>query len=61
MTDKTAIEIIQETISVDEFGNVSFRKDTGRGRGRKITIPSDQFDRFAEIIKETAQKRKTEI
>jgi hypothetical protein len=58
MSEKTAVDFIQETIDVNEKGDVSFRSDQGgRGRGRKTVIPADQFDRFADIIKRIAKNR----
>ena len=55
--EKKAIDIIRETIKVDNDGNLSFRIDAGRGRGRAIKIPADQVDQFVEVVKEKTNER----
>lgn len=53
--EKTTMDVIRETIKLDKDGNVEFKTDSGRGRGRAIKIPSSDIDQFIALIKITAK------
>lgn len=53
--EKKTIDIIRDTMKKDEQGNITFSIDQGRGRGRKIVIPSDQIRSFIELINEKSE------
>lgn len=50
--DKSAIEIIRDTMKLDNDGNLEFKIDSGRGRGRPIKIPVADVNSFVDLIKE---------
>ncbi len=56
---KSVIEIIRDSLNVDASGTVRFRSRTGRGSGKAIEIPGEQFDEFVKIITETKENRET--
>jgi len=56
-SDRTIIDIIKESIDVDENGMVRFRSRLGRGSGKAIEIPGDQFDTFVELMIKTKEAR----
>lgn len=58
--EKQAIEIIRDTIDVDAAGTVRFRSRTGRGSGKAVEIPGDQFDEFVSLMLQ-AQKSREDV
>lgn len=56
---KSVIDIIRDSLKVDASGTVRFRSRTGRGSGKAIEIPGEQFDEFVKIITETKENRET--
>jgi hypothetical protein len=53
--DKTAIEIMRESMKV-ENGQVTFRTRTGRGSGCGVSIPAEQFAEFMKVMGEVQGK-----
>lgn len=56
---RTVSQIVEETLDVAADGSVSFRAGLGKGSGRPISIPGDEFDSFVSLINETAANRKS--
>jgi hypothetical protein len=54
------IEIVRDTLTVNNEGAITFRCRVGRGSGKAIEIPADQFDEFVDLMQET-QTRLTEV
>jgi len=50
-------KIVERTLQVGPDGSVVFRAALGKGSGRPVTIPGDQFDQFVSLMNETALKR----
>ena len=55
------IDIIRESVDVAADGTVRFRSRLGRGSGKAIEIPGDQFDAFVEMMVKTREVRKSLI
>ena len=56
-TSQTTTDIVEDTLKVDASGNVTFRASRGKGSGRAVNIPGDQFDTFVSLLTETATRR----
>ena len=54
------IEIVRDTLTVNNKGAITFRCRVGRGSGKAVEIPADQFDEFVNLMQET-QTRLTEV
>ena len=54
---ETVSEIVRSTLKVAPNGSVVFRARRGKGSGKAIEIPGDQFDRFVDMMRETADCR----
>jgi len=59
-SNSTVAEIVKGTTNVDAEGNVSFRCALGKGSGRPVEIPSDQFADFVDKINALAGEREAE-
>lgn len=57
--ERSAIEIVEDSLEVDANGAVSFRSRAGRGSGAGVEIPCEQFSRFMELM-EMAQSKQQE-
>ena len=57
--DKSILDIIKESIDVDATGTVRFRSRTGRGSGKAVEIPGDQFDAFVNLMIKTKEVRES--
>jgi hypothetical protein len=53
------IDIIKGSIDVAADGTVRFRSRLGRGSGKAIEIPGDQFDAFVEAMIRTREVRQS--
>lgn len=47
---KSVIQIIRESVDVDALGSVRFKSRQGRGSGKAVEIPHDQFDEFVDLM-----------
>lgn len=56
---KSVVEIIRDSLDVDASGMVRFRSRTGRGSGKAIEIPGEQFDEFVELMIKAKENRET--
>ena len=54
---QTVLDIVRNSLDVDSSGNVSFRSRTGRGSGKAVSIPADQFDEFVNLMVATKDSR----
>lgn len=54
---KTVVEIIRDSLDVDASGTVRFRSRTGRGSGKAIEIPGEQFDEFVNLMVQAKENR----
>lgn len=54
---RTVSQIVEETLDVSANGDVTFRAGLGKGSGRPIEIPANEFDSFVTLINETAATR----
>jgi hypothetical protein len=57
MSNRSTIEIIKESLNVDN-GTVTFKCREGRGSGKAVQIPAEQFDEFVTLIKQTQENLK---
>ena len=48
--EKTVVEIVKESLDVDASGTVRFRSRTGRGSGKAVEIPGEQFEEFVKLM-----------
>ena len=48
--NRSVIEIIRDSLDVDAEGTVRFRSRIGRGSGKAIEIPGDEFDDFVSLM-----------
>lgn len=55
--ERSVIEIVRDTLDVAGSGAVSFRTRTGRGSGKAVEIPGDQFDEFVTLLIQTRESR----
>lgn len=55
--DRTVSQIVKSTLDVAADGSVTFRAGLGKGSGRPIEIPAEEFDSFVTLINETAANR----
>jgi len=62
MSNRSTIDIIKESIGVGSDGAITFKCREGRGSGKAVQIPTDQFDEFVNLMKQTQEtlKNKTE-
>lgn len=56
---KSILEIIKDSIDVDGSGTVRFKSRIGRGSGKAVEIPGDQFDEFVNLMIKTKEVRKS--
>ena len=56
---QSTTEIVEDTLTVDADGNVTFRASRGKGSGRPVNIPGDEFDTFVSLLNETASRRQS--
>ncbi|MFA5024262.1 MAG: hypothetical protein WC523_04860 [Patescibacteria group bacterium] len=59
ISEQSILEIIKNSIDVDAVGTVRFRSRLGRGSGKAIEIPGDQFDEFVNLMIKTKEVRKS--
>ena len=57
--EKSIIEIIKDSLDVDGTGTVRFKSRTGRGCGKAMEIPGEQFDEFVDLMMKTKEIRKS--
>jgi hypothetical protein len=55
--EQTVPEIVEDTGRVTTDGSVTFRTSLGKGSGRAVHIPGDQFDEFVGQMNELASTR----
>lgn len=56
---RPVIEIVRDSLDVDSSGSVRFRSRTGRGSGKAIEIPGEEFDEFVNLMIQTRESRET--
>lgn len=56
---QSTTEIVEDTLTVDANGNVTFRASRGKGSGRPVNIPGEEFDTFVSLLTETASRRQS--
>ena len=56
--DKSVIDIVRESLAVNEEGTVFFKCREGRGSGKATEIPGDQFDEFVSLMVKLQAVRK---
>lgn len=54
---KTVSQIVEDTLDVSADGSVTFRAGFGKGSGRPVVIPGDEFDSFVALISTAAVTR----
>lgn len=54
---KTVVEIVKDSLDVDSAGTVRFRSRTGRGSGKAVEIPGEQFDEFVHLMMQVEKER----
>lgn len=54
---QSVLDIVKESLDVNAEGDVSFRSRKGRGSGKPLSIPADQFDAFVELMNKTKDSR----
>jgi hypothetical protein len=54
---RSIVEIIRDSLDVDASGTVRFRSRTGRGSGKAIEIPGEQFDEFVKLMLQAKEDR----
>ena len=59
VSGNSIIDIIKESVDVAADGTVRFRSRTGRGSGKAVEIPGDQFDAFVDMMVKTQEVRKS--
>ena len=50
---KSVLDIIKESLDVGDDQIVRFRSREGRGSGKAVEIPVEQFDEFLKLMLET--------
>lgn len=55
--NRSTIDIVRDTLDVGSNGSVTFRCRVGRGSGKAVEIPADQFDDFVVLMQEAKQRR----
>lgn len=55
--ERTTLDIVRDTLTVDGTGDVSFRCRVGRGSGKAVEIPGSQFDEFVTLLIQTRESR----
>lgn len=56
---RSIVEIIRDSLDVDADGTVRFRSRTGRGSGKAVEIPGEQFDEFVRLMLEAKENRQS--
>lgn len=56
---KTVLDIIRDSLDVDAEGMVRFRSRVGRGSGKAVEIPGEQFDEFVDLMLQVKRNRET--
>ena len=56
---KSVVEIVRDSLDVDAQGTVRFRSRTGRGSGKAIEIPGEQFEEFVQLMVQAKESRET--
>ncbi len=54
---KSEVDVVRDSLDVDAAGVVRFRSRTGRGSGKAIEIPGDQFDEFVTLMVKVRDNR----
>ena len=54
---QSVLDIVRTSLDVKSNGSVSFRSRTGRGSGKAVEIPADQFDEFVNLMVATRDSR----
>jgi len=57
--EKKVIEIVRDSLDVDAAGTVRFRSRVGRGSGKAIEIPGEEFDEFVTLMIQAKESRET--
>ena len=57
--EKSVIEIVRDSLDVDAAGVVRFKSRNGRGSGKAVEIPGDQFNEFVTLMVKTRENRET--
>jgi len=57
--EKSVIEIVRDSLDVDADGTVRFRSRVGRGSGKAVEIPGEQFDEFVTLMVQAQESRET--
>lgn len=62
MSNRSTIDIIKESLNVKDGDVITFKCREGRGSGKAVQIPTDQFDEFVNLMKQAQEnlKNKTE-
>ena len=47
-----AASVVRESTNVSADGSVSFKVDLGKGSGRPVVIPAEEFSEFVRVINE---------
>jgi len=55
---QTVTEIVESTFDVSDDGSVTFRASMGKGSGRPVSIPGEEFDNFVDFINRASVKRR---
>ena len=55
--EKSVIEIVRDSLDVDAEGLVRFRSRIGRGSGKAVEIPGNQFDEFVTLMVQAQESR----
>lgn len=50
VSQRTPVEIVRDSLDVDAEGTVRFRCRVGRGSGKAVEIPGDQFNEFVTLM-----------
>lgn len=54
---QSVLDIVRESLDVNSSGDVSFKSRSGRGSGKAVSIPGDQFDAFVDLMLSTKTNR----
>lgn len=57
-SEKSVIDIVRESLAVNEEGTVFFKCREGRGSGKATEIPGGQFDEFVSLMVKLQAVRK---
>ena len=54
---KPVIDIVRDSLDVDSSGTVRFRSRVGRGSGKAVEIPGNEFDEFVTLLVQVQESR----